>query len=113
MSYAFDEEPESAIIGIYNEAGNLVATAAAETGLGKHTFTWDGLDSDGNAVPAGNYTFNVSAQNADGDQMDVATAVFGTVTGVETGAEGALLAIGSINVPLSEIISVKQPTPST
>ena len=108
FTYAFPEAADSAKIGIYDSNGKLVVATNGETSLGKHTFVWDGLDSNGNAVAQGNYTMAVSAKNKDGASLEAVTGVIAKVTGVETGKDGTLLALGGVNAPLGDVISVKE-----
>ena len=47
--------------GLYNEAGSLVHQVdLGIQGAGQHDFAWDGLDSEGNRLPAAGYTLKVT-----------------------------------------------------
>jgi flagellar basal-body rod modification protein FlgD len=48
-------------VTVKDAGGALVRTFSIPAGSGLNEFTWDGLDSLGNAVPAGTYSFDVSA----------------------------------------------------
>ena len=108
FTYAFEKAADTAKIGIYNSNGNLVVAVDGETGLGKHTFVWDGLDSSGNPVAQDNYTIAVVAKNQAGDTLEAVTGVIARVTGVESGKDGTLLALGGVNTPVGDVISVKE-----
>ena len=43
---------------------------AGKTEGGEVEVVWDGLDEDGNRVDAGNYSFEVTAKDADGESVD-------------------------------------------
>ena len=83
ITYGLPENAESASILIFNDAGQLVRSEQANLARGKHSFVWDGLASNGTTMPDGNYSFAVTAQNADKDTIKVATAVKGLVTGTQ------------------------------
>jgi flagellar basal-body rod modification protein FlgD len=112
FSYALPEQSNSTLVVISNSAGELVHSAPGSTEIGKHNFQWDGLDSNGNPLPEGNYTITISARNADNELIEVPTSIFGRVTGVESTGDGALISIGGVHVPLHDILSVKETTPN-
>ncbi|MBI3146716.1 MAG: flagellar hook capping protein [Pseudogulbenkiania sp.] len=53
-------------ITIKDQSGVVVdVVTMTDVGSGLTTFSWDGVDSSGNPVAAGNYTFSVAANNGD------------------------------------------------
>lgn len=110
FSYALDQKAAGNVIVISDLQGKVVHSAAGNTEIGKHTFTWDGLDQNGNALPEGSYKVTVNAYDENQDQIDVPISVYGTVTGVASGEDGALLSIGTVNIPLTEVLSVNVAT---
>lgn len=106
--YTLAENSDATLIVISDAAGTVVNSAPGETTIGKHNYVWNGLDKDGNALPDGNYTITVTARDPDSALIEVQPSVFGRVTGVETGAEGAYLSIGGVQVLLSDVLSVKE-----
>ena len=113
FSYALPEQSTGTVIVLSDSSGQVVYSAPGETEIGKHSFVWDGQDSNGNQLPEGNYTIAISARNADNDTIEVPTSIFGRVTGVESTTDGALITIGGVHIPLSDILSVKQTVPAT
>ena len=112
FSYALPEQANGTLLVISNEAGDVVHSAPGNTEIGKHTFVWDGLDSNGNALPECNYSVTVTARDADNELIEVPISVFGRVTGVESTNDGALISMGGVHFPLSDILSVKETEPS-
>jgi flagellar basal-body rod modification protein FlgD len=110
FSYALGQKSTSTVIVISDLNDNVVHSAAGNTDIGKHTFTWDGLDRDGQAMPEGSYKITIRAVDGDNEQLDVPTSIYGKVTGVASGDDGVLLSIGSVNIPLTDVLSVSQPT---
>jgi len=93
------------------ETGDVVRTIKGEIDAGNHTFTWDGMDDNGVAVPVGNYRLTVDALNKAEETIEgVSTAVLGRVTGIES-INGViqLLLEGDGIVPVSSVIKAKQP----
>ena len=83
----------------------LTTQAAGSLDLG-----WDGKDGDGNALPTGTYSVSISARAADGSSVDVQTISGGTVQGISyVGGTPALL-VGSSQVQVSDVLTVRQST---
>lgn len=108
FSYALPEQASATLIVFSNSSGDVVHSAPGNTEIGKHSFAWDGLDANGNALPEGNYTITITARNADNELIEVPTSIFGRVTGVESTDEGALISMGAVHIPLSDILSIKE-----
>jgi flagellar basal-body rod modification protein FlgD len=101
--------PEAALetqIVVRDEKGRAVFSARGETSAGSHPFAWDGLDGDGEALPAGNYTLSVRSLGKDGTALEVATSVLRMVTGVATDGSAPELILGDRRVPLAHVLSV-------
>ncbi len=81
-------------VKIYDEAGQLVSEEMlGEQPAGEMNFAWDGVDNDGNQLPAGNYRF-IATANYDGNSVQVNTSLSANVDSVTVGANGAI----SLNV---------------
>lgn len=105
--YTLEDTAESVTISIYDESGNKVWSGEGETSSGSHSFTWDGTTTSGTQLEDGGvYTISVSATDADGNDIDGTTTVKGTVTGVDTSGDDAVLKIGDAEVLVSNVISV-------
>ncbi len=81
-------------VAIHDQAGALVRSidmGAQPAGISK--WQWDGTDSSGVAVAAGNYNFSVSA--TEGSNTVAATGLqFGRVNSVTQGAQGVTMSVG-------------------
>jgi hypothetical protein len=55
------DKPGNVSAAIYDAQGHMVRELlhAAPRNAGRHSLIWDGLDRDGNALPAGDYTWNL------------------------------------------------------
>lgn len=68
---------------VKNSSGKVVTTIAAkDLTAGNHFITWNGKDANGNAVPAGDYSFTLSATGGNADTA-LAPLIRTTVTGVD------------------------------
>jgi len=96
-----------AYIQIFDANGNLVRLindGAKDTS--KQTFAWDGKDQQGNQLPAGNYTFSVSAIDGNNQPIQVTTSRIATVTGISFENGVAYLNVGSDKVTINDIIAI-------
>jgi flagellar basal-body rod modification protein FlgD len=97
----------SAQVSIVDGTGRTVRTAAlGATAAGDNSFSWDGRDSSGALVPAGAYTFAVTATAANGSSLPVTTYTTGRIDGVNLSGSTPQLSIGATSVALSDVISV-------
>lgn len=85
LTYTLPSDVSTLVINVYDSNSNLVASksigAKAE---GDYSWTWDGKDTNGNAMADGTYNIAISAEDADGNSVYATTKVSGTVTGVYT-----------------------------
>jgi len=94
-------------VSVTDTSGNVVNVLDLGTQQpGLIPFTWNGKDSNGNAVP--NATYNLSANNA-GSTSALSTYLAGDVTGVGYGGTsvGTYLQVAGIGgVPLSQVAQI-------
>ena len=114
FGYSLDAKMDATSIAIYDLSGKLVYSAAGNTTPGKHSFTWDGKDANGNAVAGtGPFRISVNGTNAESSLAPLPTSVSGKITGVESTDSGVLLSIGDVHIPMGNILSVKEtPAPA-
>ena len=107
-SYEVSPAAASSAITVLDAKGNAVFTTEGVTGAGTHNFSWNGKDKNGKALPEGVYRLSVSA--LDLSQKPVTSKVFttGIVTNVEISGDQPSLFIGSVKVPLKDVLSVSQ-----
>jgi len=107
-SYEVSPAAASSAITVLDAKGNAVFTTEGVTGAGTHNFSWNGKDKNGKALPEGVYRLSVSA--LDLSQKPVTSKVFttGIVTNVEISGDQPSLFIGSVKVPLKDVLSVNQ-----
>lgn len=108
LQYNLSVPTASATLTISDASGKTVRTASlgAKT-AGDGSFTWDGKDNSGSAVPAGAYSFSVAGTTAGGASVAATTYTAGRVDGVSLVNGTPSLTIGSASVSLTDVISVK------
>ncbi len=107
LQYNFSAATSGATLTIKNSSGETVRTVTlGAQSAGDLSYTWDGRDASGSAVPAGAYTFSVSGTSASGSSLTATTYTTGVVDGVNYSGSTLYLTIGSIQVPLTDVINV-------
>lgn len=110
LSYIMPDDASTATLTIKDENGDVVYSADAEKTAGRHDFTWNGLDKNGNAAASGNYTVSITALNEEAQSLSVPTSVPGYVSGLESDDNGNLmLVINGKKVALTEVRKISLP----
>jgi flagellar basal-body rod modification protein FlgD len=108
LKFHLDGEAESVELKIYDSDGKVVRTMDLEdTQAGDNEIQWDGLDDDGNPMASGDYTFEISALDADEAPIEVMTYITGIVDGVDFSGESPQLQIGDRTLLLADVIRVE------
>lgn len=108
-TYELPESAESATLTVLDNLGRPVWTGAGATTIGRHDFVWDGKDDAGNALSEGTYSLLVAARSTNGDAISSTVTASGMVTGVEFEDDEAILLIGDVSVPLSQVRKITLP----
>ena len=99
--------PGQASVQILDANGNTVRfinEGAKDTS--KQTFAWDGKDQQGNQLPAGNYTFSVSAIDGNNQSIQVTTTRVATVTGISIQNGVTYLNLGADQITINDIMAI-------
>lgn len=77
-------EPGVGQAQVRDDAGNVVRTIEnVRVGTGFTEISWDGLDDDGNPLPDGDYTIDITVEGTDGSPVDVAVFSSGLVETIQ------------------------------
>jgi len=102
LTYNLSGYAKKVSIKIYNEKGSLVDTLEfGNQKEGRNSVVWDC-----NNVSKGNYTFDVSAIDDNGDNVDVDTMTTGVVAGVTFKNGSSYLSINGQDIAFGDVISV-------
>jgi len=97
----------TANITITSPSGNIIKTATVQTAQGQNSWAWNGKDDNGHPVADGGYDIGVSLGKASGMAKPVPFTVSGVATGIEHGAAGTNVRIGSLLLPLTDVQSIQ------
>lgn len=94
-------------IQVLDSSGEVVRTISGNAqSAGDAAEYWDGRDDSGNRVPNGNYTFNVTATDAEGSEVVAATYITGVVTAINYANGEVTLTVNGQQLYLGDIMSV-------
>lgn len=107
ISYELEQPAKSITIEITNSDGSLIR-ALRDDGVsaGPNQINWDGRDANGNTVAPGQYNLKVLAEDAEGNAVTVHAFFNGTVDGVRYVDGAGMLTVGSILIPLSDVLEI-------
>jgi flagellar basal-body rod modification protein FlgD len=109
FTYSVPANANKVTVTITNESGLTVFKGDGETGIGKHTYVWDGRSTSGVLQPDGTYNVLVSGLDFGGNLLNIGHTVWGRVTGANVADGQASLFIGDgIVVPQDSVLSVKE-----
>ncbi|MRR58603.1 MAG: flagellar hook assembly protein FlgD [Deltaproteobacteria bacterium] len=109
ISYATPFATEQLTVAIKDAKGNVVRTLSQAQGTaGEGSIVWDGKDANGNQLPSGIYTADVSGVQTDGSVFSCDTLIKGKVDGVSYAGSLPVLTVGGVEVKFSSILRVKE-----
>lgn len=104
LGYRLNGEAKQVKITVLDSSGKTVRTLEpSEFGKGVHTVEWDGKDAQGNDLPAGTYTFKVSATAVDDSQIDTESLLVGRVAAIRYRDGNARAVLGDTEFLMSAI----------
>lgn len=110
LGYFLASPAQAVEIRVVDETGRTIKTLVDnDLDAGSNAIEWDGRDAAGSRVPAGNYTFEVTATDTAGQEVPVTRTVTGLVEGVTFRTGQALLLVNGREVPLSDVLDVYLP----
>jgi flagellar basal-body rod modification protein FlgD len=109
FGYSLPEPADSVVVTLRDSSGSVVKTFRnTNMQKGETSITWDGTDDRGRSVAEGQYTIQVEAKNAQGEMISAAPFIIGRVQGIRFKADGSVVVIGAMEVPLAKILEIKQ-----
>lgn len=107
LSFSIDSDASDVSIDIYDSTGAKVSTAnLGAQSKGLHEFVWNGTDSSGKLLPAGKYSFKVTASDTAGNFVPAETFAAGLVTDVIFENGQAFAIVNGQKLAVSEISKV-------
>ena len=107
LSFSLDGDAADVSIDIFNSTGAIVSTIdlGAQT-KGLREYVWNGTDSSGALLPAGNYTFSITASDSVGNFVPTETFAAGLVTDVIFEGGQAYAIVNGQKLAVNEISKV-------
>ncbi len=107
--YRLDDDAAAVKISIYDSDNNPVRIIQqGPRGAGEQVVQWDGMNSGGNRLTDGEYTFSVSAVDFKDNTVRTGTYISGQVTGLTFEDNVTYLLLGNRKIALGEVIEVKE-----
>jgi flagellar basal-body rod modification protein FlgD len=107
-SLNFPSSTEDATIIIRDTDGNEIFAEEKSFAAGRHTYTWTGRTSTGAIAPAGDYSIEVNAKDANGTRMTVSTEIKGVVDSVSLEGDLPSLIIGGTTLSVDKVRTIKK-----
>lgn len=105
LNYRLAKDAQSVSISIMDKDGKLITSwEESAKAAGVNSAAWDA-----SGVEKGDYTFQVSAKDSFGAPITADTMTTGVVTAVHFRGNQILVTLNGREVPLSDIIEIKQP----
>jgi flagellar basal-body rod modification protein FlgD len=107
VHYETLSDAEKVTLTITDSSGAIVRTETLDPqSEGSHSWTWDGLDKNGNTATDGEYHVAVSASDKDGASVECYAVAQGRITGISYENGYPELLIGDHVLSLSDVIEV-------
>jgi flagellar basal-body rod modification protein FlgD len=108
IAFALEKAARDVTIEIFNADGTMIRAMRMENASsGAGQITWDGLDAQGIQAAPGQYSMKIVAEDAEGKPVVAHGYLNGKVDGVRYVDGAALLTVGNVLIPLSEVLEVR------
>jgi flagellar basal-body rod modification protein FlgD len=106
--FELGDAAEKVVVSIYDVTGDYVGEIMGSSlDAGKQSLTWDAKDRNGNTVPDGTYTFEIKAEDKDGQEIKVNTYSKGIVSGVIFENGVTYLVVGNQRVSINDVVQIR------
>ena len=110
LKFDLADNANQVTVTVTNETGHEVARLdVGYQDAGSRQLSWDGLNKNGQPLPAGSYHFQVAAADEIGNSVAVTLYGSGLVQGIETDNDTGqtVVVLASGQVPIDEIVGVR------
>ena len=107
LGFSLGEDASEVSIDIFNSAGtNVASVSLGAQNSGQKEFIWPGTDSSGAPLPAGTYSFGVSAEDASGNFIEAGTFSAGVISDIIFEEGKTFAVVNGQKVSVNEISKV-------
>ena len=83
LKFSLSQDSSDVTVNVYDSTGaNVASLNIGASSSGIKEFVWNGKDAKGSQLPAGNYSFDILAQDATGNFIETQTFAAGSVTDI-------------------------------
>lgn len=97
-----------AVVTITDAAGNVVFSERRAFSSGEQAYSWNGRTSSGAVAPDGEYTVNVAALDASGNNVVIGAEMRGVVEKVDLSGTEPVITVGNLSLPLSKVKTIQR-----
>lgn len=107
IQFELSDNAAGVFVSIYDENGNYIQSLEyGAMSTGRQSLSWDGYDYLGNASPDGKYQYKITAQDANGGEVEVSTFTADKVTGINYRDGQAYLITDNQEIALGDVVQV-------
>lgn len=107
LAFKLNGQAETVTVKIMNAAGDVIKEIEiGALSSGKHTVQWDGTNRNGETMPAGEYTFEVKALDANEEIVSAITMIMGIITGIQYDGGGAVFVVNGNEIPFNLVLEI-------
>lgn len=111
FKFSLPQDAQTTQVNVVNNKGETVREYKFNLlKAGENKISWNGENSEGRKMPAGDYKFEIESVGANGQKMNVKTGFEGVVSGISFSAEGPVLQVGKQSVRLGDIRQFSDPS---
>ena len=113
LNYTLPSAAKAVTINILNSSGQTIAQIPGSTDSGSNSVSYNGTFPGQPTLPAGQYSFSVTAVDASGTALQATLSTTGVVTGVDNTNGVVNLHLGNLVIPESSVTQIIQPSSSS
>lgn len=100
-----DSAATDGTLTISDEAGDVVWTGdLGSLSEGEQSYAWDGTDTSGAPLAAGDYTFSVTATDSTGESVEVTGLIRGTIDEMDFASGSATPSVDGVPIEVGDIV---------
>lgn len=105
--YDLDSDAKTVALTVRDEDGRVVYRQTGDSSAGTHSFTWDGVGTDGTVHTDGSFTLSVDAVDTTNAAVSTTTRIKAVVNAVDTSSSDTVLDLGNgVTITADEVLSV-------
>ncbi|HDY76217.1 MAG TPA: hypothetical protein ENH49_06805 [Candidatus Marinimicrobia bacterium] len=107
LAFKLNGKAETVTVKIMDADGNVVKEIEmGALSSGKHFAEWDGTNKNGEAMPAGDYRFEVEALDANEEVVSAITLIMGIITGIQYDQGAAVFIVNGNEIPFNMVLEI-------